>query len=272
MAERQRLQKMLAAAGIASRRKSEEYIAAGRVKVNGNIAQIGDSVDPANDIVTLDGKEVRISGDKIYLALHKPRGFVTTMNDERNRKCVAMLVSDIPERVYPIGRLDKDSEGLLLMTNDGEFANKIMHPSRQIAKTYRVTVRPNITEEQITKICTGIVIDGQMTAPAKAKLVSQYENRAVVEIVLYEGRNREIRKMCEALGLEVARLKRIAEGPVRLGMLAQGKYRELKPEEIKGLMAEANKIEKRNQNDRNSTSSRRKSKKGNYRERKGQKR
>ena len=175
----------------------------------------------------------------MYLALHKPRGFVTTMEDERGRKCVAQLVEDVPGRVYPVGRLDKDSEGLLLMTNDGAFANAVAHPSTHVAKTYRVTLRPGISEEQLIRLSTGIELDGRMTAPAKARVLEQQPGRAVVEIVLYEGRNREIRRMCEALGLEVARLKRIAVGPVRLSMLPQGKYRELTKEEVSGLLAES---------------------------------
>ncbi|MCI8386079.1 MAG: rRNA pseudouridine synthase [Acutalibacter sp.] len=241
MAERSRLQKILAQAGVASRRKAEQMIIDGRVTVNGHPAKLGDSALPGKDVIALDGQRLEQSGAKIYLALHKPRGFVTTMEDERGRRCVAQLVETTPERVYPVGRLDKDSEGLLLMTNDGAFANAVAHPSTHVAKTYRVTLRPGVNEEQLTKISTGILVDGRMTAPAKVRLLEQQAGRAVVEIVLYEGRNREIRKMCEALGLEVARLKRIAVGPVRLGMLPQGKYRELAKEEIKGLLAESKK-------------------------------
>ena len=163
------------------------------------------------------------------------------MSDERGRRCVAQLVADAGSRVYPVGRLDKDSEGLLLLTNDGAFANLCAHPSGHVAKTYRVTLRPGVTEEQLARLSTGIELDGRMTAPAKVKMLEEQRGRAVVEIVLYEGRNREIRRMCEALGLEVARLKRIAMGPVRLGMLPQGKYRELSREEVKGLLAEAKK-------------------------------
>ena len=242
MAERCRLQKLLAQAGVASRRKAEEMIAAGRVTVNGRPARLGDSALPGKDVVAVDGQRLdRPQKERVYLALHKPRGFVTTMEDERGRRCVAQLVAGVPQRVYPVGRLDKDSEGLLLMTNDGAFANAVAHPSTHVAKTYRVTLRPGVTEEQLVKISTGIMVDGRMTAPAKARVLQEQPGRVVVEIVLYEGRNREIRKMCEALGLEVARLKRIAIGPVRLGMLPQGKYRELSREEVKGLLAEAKK-------------------------------
>lgn len=241
MAEMSRLQKILAACGVASRRKAEELIEAGRVTVNGRQAKLGDSAVLGKDLIALDGERISASGEKYYLALHKPRGFVTTMSDERDRRCVAMLVKELGERVYPVGRLDKDSEGLLLMTNDGEFANMVSHPKQHIAKTYRVTVRPSVNEEQLSRIALGIEIDGRKTAPAKVKVLEQQPGRVVLEIVLYEGRNREIRKMCEALGLEVARLKRIAVGPVRLGMLPQGKYREMTKEEIRGLLAEARK-------------------------------
>ncbi|MEY8310943.1 pseudouridine synthase [Oscillospiraceae bacterium 42-9] len=232
-----RLQKLLAQAGAASRRKAEELILQGRVTVNGRPAKLGDSADPQKDQIALDGQRLRLEGEKLYLALHKPRGFVTTMEDERGRRCVAQLVADVPGRVYPVGRLDKDSEGLLIMTNDGAFANAIAHPKSHVAKTYRVTLRPGVNEEQLVQISTGILIDGKMTAPAKARVLEQQQGRAVVEIVLYEGRNREIRKMCEALGLEVARLKRTAVGPVRLAMLPQGRWRELSKEEVKALLA-----------------------------------
>ena len=158
------------------------------------------------------------------------------MSDEMNRKCVAELVQDCGMRVYPVGRLDRESEGLLLMTNDGAFANAMMHPKRHVPKTYRVTIRPSITEEQMTQMTTGLMLDGRMTAPADVHIITKEEGRVVLEIVLYEGRNRQIRKMCEQLGLEVARLKRTAVGPVKLGMLPQGKWRELTPEEVNRLM------------------------------------
>ena len=241
MAQLARLQKLLAQAGVASRRKAEQLILDGRVTVNGRPAKLGDSARPGKDIIAVDGQRVGASQGKIYLALHKPRGFVTTMEDERGRRCVAQLVEDVPGRVFPVGRLDKDSEGLLLMTSDGELANAVAHPRTHVAKTYRVTLRPGVSEEQLVKISTGILLDGRMTAPAKARVLEQQPGRAVVEIVLYEGRNREIRRMCESMDLEVARLKRTAIGPVRLGMLPQGKHRELTREEVAGLLAESKK-------------------------------
>ncbi|MCI9226087.1 MAG: rRNA pseudouridine synthase [Acutalibacter sp.] len=241
MAQSERVQKLIAQAGIASRRKAEELIQQGRVTVNGRPIKLGDSARPNKDVIAVDGQRIASSSGKIYLALHKPRGFVTTMEDERGRKCVAQLVEDVPGRVYPVGRLDKDSEGLLIMTNDGNLANAVSHPKTHVAKTYRVTLRPGITEEQLIKLSTGIMLDGRMTAPAKARVLEQQPGRAVVEIVLYEGRNREIRRMCESMGLEVARLKRTAIGPVRLSMLPQGRHRELSREEIAGLLAESGK-------------------------------
>ncbi len=236
-----RLQKILADCGVASRRKAEELIAQKQVKVNGRVAQVGDKADPKRDHITVAGQKIETSNRQkhYYILLHKPRGYVSTMSDERGRKCVAELVEDVPARVYPVGRLDRESEGLLLMTNDGNFANTISHPSRHVSKTYRVTVRPSITEEQLVQFQVGMDIDGKKTAPADVRVISQEPNRVVLEIVLHEGRNRQIRKMCEQLGLEVARLRRTAIGPVKLGMVQQGQWRELTNEEVKRLMASA---------------------------------
>ncbi len=234
--DRIRLQKYLSMCAVASRRKAEELIAQGKVKVNGKVAQIGDKVSPRHDTVTVSGKKITAGRKNIYIMLNKPRGFITTMDDEMGRKCVAELVSDVGARVYPVGRLDKDSEGLLLMTNNGEFANLMTHPSKHIPKIYRVTVRPNVTEEMLTAFSTGMEIDGRITAPADARIIEKQENRVVLEIVLYEGRNRQIRKMCESLGLEVARLKRTSMGSLKLGMLHPGKWRELTEDEVHKLM------------------------------------
>lgn len=234
-----RLQKYMAENGIASRRKSEELIAAGKVRVNGKIAAVGDKVDPKHDKVTVSGKRVVKVKKNVYIMLHKPRGFITTMHDEMDRKCVAELIQDVPERVYPVGRLDRESEGLLLLTNDGEFANALTHPSRHVPKTYRVTVRPDVTKEQLAAFETGIEIDGRPTLPAEVRVLDKQEGRVVLEVVIYEGRNRQIRKMCEALGLEVARLKRTKIGSLKLGMLKQGEYRYLSEDEIHGLLVAA---------------------------------
>lgn len=234
-----RLQKYLAECGVASRRKSEELIEQGKVKVNGNKASIGDKINPKKDTVTVNGKKIIKQKSHTYIMLHKPRGFITTMSDEMDRKCVAELIKDVPGRVYPVGRLDRDSEGMLLFTNDGEFANALTHPTKHVPKTYRVTVRPAITEEQITKLTTGIVIDDRTTAPAEVRVITKQGGRVVLEIILYEGRNRQIRKMCEGVGLEVARLKRTAIGSIKLGMLKQGSYRELTEDEVRKLMIAA---------------------------------
>lgn len=234
--DRIRLQKFLSQCAVASRRKSEELITAGKVKVNGKVAGLGDKVSPRKDEVTVGGKRIVMNKKHYYIMLHKPRGFVTTMEDELGRKCVAQLVKDVGARVYPVGRLDRDSEGLLIMTNDGEFANHMTHPSKHIPKTYRVTVRPDVKDEMLVKFMDGMEIDGRMTAPAEAHIIEKQENRVVLEIVLYEGRNRQIRKMCEAMGLEVARLKRVSVGSIKLGMLPQGKWRELSEDEVHKLM------------------------------------
>ncbi|MGN0570249.1 MAG: pseudouridine synthase [Candidatus Fimenecus sp.] len=234
-----RLQKYLSECGIASRRKAEDLISAGKVKVNGKIASIGDKVDPKKDTVAVSGKKVIKSKTNTYIMLHKPRGFITTLSDEMGRKCVAQLIEDVGKRVYPVGRLDRDSEGLLLFTDDGEFANALTHPTRHVPKTYRVTVRPSITEDQLTALSTGIEIDGRMTMPSEVRVIQKQEGRVVLEIIIYEGRNRQIRKMCEALGLEVARLKRTQIGSVKLGMLKQGDWRNLTDDEVHKLMTAA---------------------------------
>lgn len=240
---KERIQKIIAETGLASRRKAEEMIEKGRVKVNGRPIKLGDKADPHRDLITVDGEKLEISRKKqfYYVALNKPRGYVTTMSDELGRKCVADLVADVPAKVYPIGRLDKNSEGLLLLTNDGDFANLLMHPKHNITKTYRVTIRPDITDEHTAQFAEGIVIDGRKTAPVDVRVISKEPNRVVCEFVLREGRNRQIRKMCEALGLEVARLKRIIEGPVKLGFIQPGKWRYLTKEELSIFRTMANK-------------------------------
>ena len=244
-----RLQKYLAECGVASRRKCEELIEMGKVRVNGKLASIGDKIDPKHDTVSVSGKKIIRQKTFTYIMLHKPRGFITTMNDEMDRKCVAQLIKDVPARVYPVGRLDRDSEGLLLFTNDGAFANAMTHPSKHVPKTYRVTVRPSITQEQLTALTEGIIIDDAKTAPAEVHVVSKEENRVVLEIILYEGRNRQIRKMCEEIGLEVARLRRTAVGSVKLGMLKQGDWRNLTEDEVRKLQLAAGMIrEKKTRN------------------------
>lgn len=237
-----RLQKFMAECGVASRRKSEVLIENGAVKINGQTAKIGDKVNPKVDKVYVHNKRIVIKkkGGKRYIMLNKPRGYVTTMSDEMNRKCVADLIKNIPERVYPVGRLDKDSEGMLLLTNDGDFANTVMHPKKEINKVYHVTVRPDMTDEQAKKISQGVIIDGRKTAPCEVRIMGRSENRANIEMVLHEGRNREIRKMCETQDIQVVRLKRIAIGSVKMGRLKQGEWRDLTPQEVKKLSSNPN--------------------------------
>ncbi len=236
----ERLQKFLSECSVASRRKSEELIRQGRVRVNGRVAQIGDKVDPKKDDVTVNGKKVTVVKQKYYIMLNKPRGYVTTMSDELGRKCVKELVEDVGAAVYPVGRLDRDSEGLLLLTNDGEFANAVMHPRKHVPKTYRVTVRSNINDDQIAKLENGVDIDGdgRNTLPANVKVIEKSAGRSVLEITIYEGRNRQIRKMCEQVSLDVIRLKRNAVGSVKLGMLKVGKWRELTDDEVHRLQVQ----------------------------------
>lgn len=243
MAE-QRIQKVLADQGICSRREAERLIAAGKVRVNGHPVGLGDKMDPDFDKVSIDGKNVRIVRKRqyTYIMLHKPRGYLTTRSDDRGRKTVMELVSDVPAMLRPVGRLDKDSEGLLLMTDDGAFINLLTHPSGGVGKLYRVTVNPRATEEQIVQMASGVVLDdGVRTQPCVIHVVTDEPGRTVLEITLHEGRNRQIRRMCSAVGLQVVRLKRSAEGPVKLGMLQPGEYRELKKSEITALRNAAQK-------------------------------
>lgn len=234
--EKTRIQKIIADAGYCSRRKAEELISKGRVKVNGRPIKLGDKAG-FKDLITIDGEKLFIPRRKnnIYIMMNKPRGYVTTMSDELDRRCVTDLLEDVVERVYPVGRLDRNSEGLLLFTNDGEFANSIMHPSRHIAKTYRVTVRPDINDEQLVQLSEGVEIDGRKTLPATVVVKTKEQGRVVMLITIKEGRNRQIRKMCEAVGLEVARLRRISIGPLKLGMLKPGAWRELTAEELHAI-------------------------------------
>lgn len=231
----------MAEQGVASRRKSEDLIRAGKVKVNGHVAEIGMKINPRKDLVTVGKQKLtNVKNRKmVYVMLNKPRGYVTTVSDELGRKNVMDLLPDFGCRIYPVGRLDKDSEGLLLLTNDGSFTNCMTHPSHEYAKVYRVTVRPAVNDDILFNLRNGIEIDGRMTAPCEVTVLTEEENRVVLEFILHEGRNRQIRKMCESQGLEVARLKRISIGPVKLGMLKQGDYRELSEQDVKKLLRSA---------------------------------
>ena len=235
--EKIRIQKLLSDAGYCSRRRAEALIAAGRVRCNGHPVRLGDKA-AKTDLITVNGERVDIPKRAAhrYIMLNKPRGYVTTLSDEQGRRCVTDLLTEIPERVYPIGRLDRNSEGLLLFTNDGAFANGIMHPSRQVTKTYRVTVRPPVSEDQLAQMSAGVTLDdGFKTAPANIVTQTETPERVVLLVTIHEGKKREVRRMCDAVGLEVARLRRISIGPVRLGMLKPGQWRDLTTEELRAL-------------------------------------
>ncbi len=218
-----------------SRRKAEELISAGRVTCNGRVCLLGESADPAMDIIQVDGKPLPSIGEYAYIMLHKPRGYVTTLNDEKGRPDVSQLVADCGVRVYPVGRLDMDSEGLLLFTNDGDFANRLMHPSHQVDKTYRVLVS-NCTPEKLQALGEPIMLDGYTIAKPSVRLVSgSGEEKCWLEVVIHEGRNRQVRRMCAAAGITVHRLVRIREGNLSLGQLPLRKWRYLTAEEVRQL-------------------------------------
>ena len=233
-----RVQKIIAESGYCSRRKAEELILEKRVKINGRPCNLGDKADKAKDLISIDGENLYIEKKRnlVYIMLNKPRGYVTTMSDEMGRKCVTDLLEGVEERVYPIGRLDRNSEGLLLFTNDGDLANKIMHPSCHVSKTYRVTVHSDVNEDQILDLTNGVIIDDRKTLPASVSVLTKEPERTVLQITIKEGRNRQIRKMCEKVGLEVIRLKRTEIAGVKLGMLGVGKWRDLNEKELNRLM------------------------------------
>lgn len=230
----ERLQKILSRYGVASRRQAEIMIEEGRVRVNGNTATLGDVADEKEDVIQVDGVRLKKAPPKRYIILNKPRGYVTTMHCEKGRKNVSDLVQDCTDRVYPVGRLDMYSEGLLLLTNDGEFANRMMHPKETVNKIYHVWVS-GYTQMAVEKMSQSIEIDGRMTKPAKVRLLSRKEDIAMLEFILQEGRNRQIRRLCEAAGVTVTRLKRIGEGELELGNLPVGKWRDLTQDELKKL-------------------------------------
>lgn len=230
----ERLQKILSARGVASRRKAEEMIFAGRVTVNGVTAKLGDSADTACDEILLDGKSLPGQQAYIYLMLNKPRGYVTTLSDEKGRKNVSELVAGCGVRVYPVGRLDMDSEGLLLLTNDGEFANRFMHPKHEIDKVYHVWVT-GFREDALPLLRRPIVLDGYQIKPPVVELIAREADRAKLSVTIHEGRNRQVRRMCAEAGLEVTRLCRISEGSLQLGDLKPGVWRHLTEKELAEL-------------------------------------
>ena len=232
---KERLQKILSARGVASRRKAEEMITAGRVFVNGVCASLGDTADPELDQITVDGDIIPSPQKKVYIMLHKPRGYVTTLSDEKGRRNAAELVADCGMRVYPVGRLDMDSEGLLLITNAGDIAQKMMHPSHEVDKTYLVTVK-GYTSANLELLKQPVTLDGYTIKKPKVRLLETEGEKARLEVVIHEGRNRQVRRMCELAGMEVVRLVRITEGSLRLGNLPRGKWRYLTDEETAGLL------------------------------------
>lgn len=228
-----RLQKFMAKSGVASRRKSEDLILQGRVTVNKEkVTKLGRKINPYKDIVHVDNKAIDFEEEKIYIILNKPVGYITTLDDEKNRKIVTDLITDIEERIYPIGRLDRDTSGLLLLTNDGDLTYKLTHPSNMIMKRYIATVSGIPNEKKLNQFRNGIKIDGSLTSPAQIEISKVYNNRSVLDISIYEGRNRQVRKMCNAIGHKVQLLERINIGELGLGNLSIGKWRNLTSEEV----------------------------------------
>lgn len=229
-----RLQKYISDCGIMSRRSAEEAIVSGEIAVNGASAVLGTKIIPGKDIVTYRGREIRMprNAKKVYIMLNKPAGYVTTLSDEKDRKCITSLIADVPCRVYPCGRLDMDSDGLLLLTNDGDLANKLTHPGHSIPKIYYVRVDGEITLEQLETLNMPMEIDGYTIRPVLTELITRKDGRSSLRMTLYEGRNRQIRKMCASVGLDVLRLRRIAIGAIRLGDLKPGKWKYLTHEQI----------------------------------------
>ena len=238
MEELVRLQKFLADCGICSRRAAEKLITEGRVKIGPKTAILGDKVPANSTSVRVDGEQIfPRRRDNTYIMLYKPRGYVTTAKDELGRKCVAELVAKERVRLYPVGRLDKDSEGLLIMTNDGDLANKLMHPKSRIPKTYRAIVKGEVTADVLRTLTNGVYLEelDYTTSTADVELHEKKEDRTILLITIYEGKNRQIRRMCEAVGLEVLRLKRERIGKLSIGTLKSGQYRKLNEKEISYL-------------------------------------
>lgn len=231
----ERLQKILSSAGVCSRRRAEELLKAGRVTVNGVPAGLGGKADPQKDEIRLDGAPVAPASSKLYLMLNKPRGVVTTLSDERGRPTVAQLVASCGGRVYPVGRLDMDSEGLLLLTNDGAFAQQLAHPSHQTEKEYHVTVSGRLSgcSERLASLTA--LEDGSPIVPAKVEILMRRQGAWILSVTIHQGLNRQVRRMCQQAGLQVSRLVRVREGPLELGDLPQGRWRRLTPEEQAGL-------------------------------------
>lgn len=230
----ERLQKLLASAGVCSRRAAEKLILEGKVTVNGERAQLGQSADPETDVICVNGKEISLTEKKTYLMLHKPLGYVTTCSDEQGRCTVVELLRGVSARVVPVGRLDMYSSGLLLMTDDGELVNRLTHPVHEVWKEYRLRVRPDqtVTEEPAVLLSRPMELDGVPLAPARVKAIAQEGNEHILSVSIRQGKNRQIRRMCRMCGLKVLSLQRVAVGDVRLGDLPVGKFRALTAQEV----------------------------------------
>jgi 23S rRNA pseudouridine2605 synthase len=232
----ERLQKIISAAGITSRRASEELILAGRVTVNGIVvSELGSKADPAVDTVAVDGKPLTIASRKLYILLYKPVGYLTTLDDPEGRPLVTDLLKEVGERVYPVGRLDYNTEGLLLLTSDGEWANRLMHPRHEVEKEYHVRVRGKVHKSQLDQLAGGVEIEGKKTAPARVCMIKEGEQNDWFSITIHEGRNRQVRRMCEAVSLSVVRLRRVRYGSLSMGTLKPGEFRYLTEAEVSGL-------------------------------------
>jgi len=230
------LQKILSRAGVASRREAETIIVSGRVAVNGVVVtELGTKADAGTDRITLDGRPVRAKLERVYLLLFKPVGYVTTLKDPEGRPVITDLLKGVGERVYPVGRLDYNTEGLLLLTNDGEWANRLAHPRHEVEKEYLVKVRGRVTPEQVNRLADGVDLDDGRTAPAKVRVVHETERNSRIAITIHEGRYRQVRRMCEAVNLTVASLKRTRYGLLELGDLKPGEYRRLTLQEVKSV-------------------------------------
>ncbi len=236
----ERLQKIISAAGITSRRASETLILEGKVAINGIVVtELGSKADPDKDTITVDGKALKISAQRLYILLNKPPGYITALKDGQGRPLVTDLLKDVSDRVYPVGRLDYNTEGLLLLTNDGEWANRLMHPRHEIEKEYHVRVRGKVIDQQLKRMAEGVELEDGMTAPAVVNLVKSGEQNDWISVAIHEGRNRQVRRMCEAVSLSVVRLKRIRYGSLMLGTLRAGQFRYLSDAEVRELAGDS---------------------------------
>lgn len=227
-----RINKFLAEAGVASRRSADDFIKEGRVLINGKRAEIGQEIDPFSDSITVDGKKLSGKHEKLYYIMNKPKGYVTTVKDDKGRKTVMDLLPPLPERVFPVGRLDYDTEGLLIFTNDGDLANRLMHPTHEVPKTYLAKVEGEVSDLALSKLRSGVYIDGVKTGRSNVKVVAKTKDFTKLSVTITEGRNRQIRKMFEAVGKEVVFLKRVKIGELKLTGLDRGEVRKLNKEEV----------------------------------------